>query len=360
MSSLRIGDVKMLWARSGNRCSMPTCQMELTAGGTSSLLGEIAHIIARKQDGPRGAEDLPIDKRDEYDNLIILCPTDHRRVDDSPEEWSVEKLKRIKAEHELWVTTQLSENGIKIDNLDGLVFIANRISEFKKNSDSRLWLHTSLTPLIMSDETINPLNQAFVDAIHNTRLPELHVVNEIPNIHYTRPNRFGVENEDLRELGKGIGHRIEIHRSGHTEISICLEYMGEYISSLYRNRPQFSLDSKRIIHYNNLAEILVHETSFLSQIWSALLPFFNMVMSVTLTCTESTALIYDPRHRSAPRIGKTVRHPHFDTSRVFERGVSSDELLHFGLQRIVESYGWILPILRESDGELALPKSLVG
>jgi hypothetical protein len=49
-------DVKMLWGRSGNRCAI--CKIELTPVGSESVLGEMAHIIADKQKGPRGESDL--------------------------------------------------------------------------------------------------------------------------------------------------------------------------------------------------------------------------------------------------------------------------------------------------------------
>ena len=69
-------DLKILWGRSGNRCAR--CKLELTIGGDRETVGEMAHIVGKKMDGPRGNEDLPIEERDKYSNLILLCPTHHR------------------------------------------------------------------------------------------------------------------------------------------------------------------------------------------------------------------------------------------------------------------------------------------
>jgi len=46
-------------------------------------------------------------KRNSYDNLIILCPTCHKKIDKDPDEFTVKKLKQIKLDHEKWINDQL-------------------------------------------------------------------------------------------------------------------------------------------------------------------------------------------------------------------------------------------------------------
>ena len=49
---------KMLWGRSGNRCAFPGCGQVLVAaeeGATPAVVGFETHIVARANDGPRGA-----------------------------------------------------------------------------------------------------------------------------------------------------------------------------------------------------------------------------------------------------------------------------------------------------------------
>lgn len=110
--SISIKTHKMLWGRSGNRCAMPECRVELvmdiTETDDESLIGEECHIIAHSAYGPRGDETIDVDKLDKYNNLILLCRNHHKIIDDHPEVYPIEKLKSIKTEHESWVKTQLN------------------------------------------------------------------------------------------------------------------------------------------------------------------------------------------------------------------------------------------------------------
>jgi hypothetical protein len=76
-------DIKLLWGRSGNRCSI--CKTELTQNSSALnsefTLGEMAHIVGEKEDAPRGTSVLSSDERNSYHNLILLCPTDHTIID---------------------------------------------------------------------------------------------------------------------------------------------------------------------------------------------------------------------------------------------------------------------------------------
>jgi hypothetical protein len=104
-------DIKLLWGRSGNRCAI--CQTELTQDSraviNSFTLGEQAHIIGEKKDAARGISNLPLNQRNSYHNLILLCPTHHTEIDKNEADWTIEKIHQRKSEHELWVTETLSE-----------------------------------------------------------------------------------------------------------------------------------------------------------------------------------------------------------------------------------------------------------
>lgn len=105
---------KMLWGKSGNRCAMPNCQVELVMDFTEtddeSLIGEECHIVARKFNGPRGDENFDIDKLDLYGNLVLMCRNHHKIIDDKSNLsfYTIEKLKEIKSKHENWVQSQLT------------------------------------------------------------------------------------------------------------------------------------------------------------------------------------------------------------------------------------------------------------
>jgi len=97
---------KMLWGRSGGRCSIPDCRKILFVDETEtddpSIVGDEAHIVAREQDGPRGDSPLTTEDRDKYDNLILLCKIHHKVIDDQPKAFTVELLHKIKHDHIEW------------------------------------------------------------------------------------------------------------------------------------------------------------------------------------------------------------------------------------------------------------------
>jgi uncharacterized protein (DUF983 family) len=98
---------KILWARSGNRCAV--CRHPLVAQATpddpAALVADECHIVARSPGGPRAGS---AGNTDSEDNLILLCRVDHKRVDDQPHYFTVERLRAIKLAHEAWVHATLS------------------------------------------------------------------------------------------------------------------------------------------------------------------------------------------------------------------------------------------------------------
>jgi hypothetical protein len=102
----------MLWGRAASRCSLPECRQELVLDfldtDDPSLVGEAAHIVAEQPEGPRGHSTLPLERRNTYANLILLCNVHHKQVDDQVNHFTVERLISIKADHESWVRSSLT------------------------------------------------------------------------------------------------------------------------------------------------------------------------------------------------------------------------------------------------------------
>jgi hypothetical protein len=94
-------DTKVLWGRAAGICSNPACKVDLTLATESNQVfnvGEMAHIIAKNEGGPRG---LTGGGGDTYANLILLCPTCHRTIDKAPPNtYSEEMLHDWKRTHE--------------------------------------------------------------------------------------------------------------------------------------------------------------------------------------------------------------------------------------------------------------------
>jgi len=102
--TIPVRDQKMLWGAASSRCSFPKCEKrlvaEMTADDPAVILGEMAHIVAESLLGPRGESPLPIEERNKYENLILLCEEHHKVIDGQPLTYSIEAVHRFKREHE--------------------------------------------------------------------------------------------------------------------------------------------------------------------------------------------------------------------------------------------------------------------
>lgn len=102
---------KILWARSGNQCAI--CRVSFVVEKTPldphSVVGEECHIVSASPDGPRHDPAFKPEQFDALENIILLCPTNHKMVDDQPETYTADILRRIKANHEKWVESKLRE-----------------------------------------------------------------------------------------------------------------------------------------------------------------------------------------------------------------------------------------------------------
>ena len=109
---------KALWAKSGNRCSI--CKVELVQNekhaGVNLIIGEECHIVSAKEKGPRGNVKEDLNDFDSFENLLLLCANDHKKIDEFTDIYTVEKLKSIKKLHENWVKTTLDRDVTAFSN----------------------------------------------------------------------------------------------------------------------------------------------------------------------------------------------------------------------------------------------------
>ncbi|MEW6425433.1 MAG: HNH endonuclease signature motif containing protein [Bacillota bacterium] len=105
---------KILWGRSGNRCTR--CQKELVEGGCvtglDTVIGDECHIISKTPGGLRSNPEAVIDF-DGYDNLILLCKNCHKFIDDQPQIFTSEYLRKMKNQHEAWIRETLGNGAVK-------------------------------------------------------------------------------------------------------------------------------------------------------------------------------------------------------------------------------------------------------
>lgn len=78
-----------LWLKAGGLCSFHGCQEPLNYDSLTlheTNFSNIAHIVAFSEDGPRGKHPLPAARRNDYDNLMLVCTHCHKLIDSKENE----------------------------------------------------------------------------------------------------------------------------------------------------------------------------------------------------------------------------------------------------------------------------------
>lgn len=92
--------LRELFAKSGNVCAFPGCS-NLMIKADGKYVGQICHIEGVK--GERFRKDMTNDERAAMSNLMLLCYEHHIETDDDTT-WTVERLQKMKADHEALFT----------------------------------------------------------------------------------------------------------------------------------------------------------------------------------------------------------------------------------------------------------------
>jgi hypothetical protein len=92
-----------LFVRAGGRCEFDGCNEYLLENALTLTRGnfaQMAHIVAFSEDGPRGRSGPRPSDMNDVDNLMLLCPRDHKEIDDNPGDYTRATLEGHKAKHE--------------------------------------------------------------------------------------------------------------------------------------------------------------------------------------------------------------------------------------------------------------------
>lgn len=100
MAAPSIKTVKRLFAVSGNRCAFPGCQNPIVEE-SGTITGQIAHICAASENGPRYDSHQSDDERHGFGNLLLLCGRHHTIIDSEVSRHSIAFLQEIKQSRKL-------------------------------------------------------------------------------------------------------------------------------------------------------------------------------------------------------------------------------------------------------------------
>lgn len=175
--SIHDKDQKILWGKAAGRCAMANCRKILTIEASEEvaskniLIGQNCHIVAESENGPRGKSILSEDDRNRYPNLILLCVNHHTEIDQDPSSWPVEYLHQIKADHEIWVETQLT---LKEDDIPSKIY-SNLINLITNNLLLSYWHYFTdhAVRFLLSEEFVDGSNELFT-VVHKTIWPGVH------------------------------------------------------------------------------------------------------------------------------------------------------------------------------------------
>lgn len=90
--------LRELYIKSGNECAFPGCHNVLV-DENGKFVGEVCHIEAAMPGGERFNPNMTNEDRRSFDNLLLLCHQ-HHVVTDDVNEYTVEKLREMKRNHE--------------------------------------------------------------------------------------------------------------------------------------------------------------------------------------------------------------------------------------------------------------------
>ena len=90
--------LRELYLKSGNRCAFPGCN-EVMIDENGTFVGEVCHIEGAMPGGERFNKNQSNEERRKFKNLMLMCHK-HHKITDDVNNYTVEKLRKIKYEHE--------------------------------------------------------------------------------------------------------------------------------------------------------------------------------------------------------------------------------------------------------------------
>lgn len=141
-----------------------------------TLIGMECHIEAQSESGPRFNKNLMEKQIDSFENLILLCPTHHKIVDDNPKDYTVERLKKMKADHESRVRKVL-DNKTEFDDMyyESVVYYIDMMLEFDNWDAWTSYLLSADGPKISEDmlDSIDEIKQYILGRVWFGKYPDL-------------------------------------------------------------------------------------------------------------------------------------------------------------------------------------------
>lgn len=243
MSTPKTKTIKRLFAKSKNQCAFPNCYNQIIDNDTGKVLGEICHIKAQKPNGPRYDNNQPDDNRHEFENLILLCSVHHKIIDSDIESYSIERLYKMKEDHE----SKSEEFKSTIDS--------KKVDELIQN------IYTSNTIILESNQLkqINPKGGQYAQTIQNFNTP----IKLDENISYDE--LLGKIYDESLRLSQILAETIKIANAKNDEqlIDLCKTELSGWIKD---DLPNY----RTVVVFISTAQIKSVNNISIDQMWNDL------------------------------------------------------------------------------------------
>ncbi|HEY0428424.1 MAG TPA: hypothetical protein VGC76_11640 [Pyrinomonadaceae bacterium] len=155
--------IKRLFAVSGNQCAFPKCPLPLVDEDSGKVTGRICHIKAQNAGGARYDASQTDEERHGFDNLVLMCPIHHDVIDSDEDSYTVERLLKIKSEHEgAFQDGQEPTNEIAstlIDNSQNSVNISLTTSQNQSGGQTANQIYNLLQPNVSASDWENEIQR---------------------------------------------------------------------------------------------------------------------------------------------------------------------------------------------------------
>lgn len=160
-----------LFSDSAGHCSRPECHRYLFSDLNIAdyHIGEMAHIIAASDKGPRAGKNIDAEDKAEYENLILLCPSCHTEIDKVPEIFPVELVLEWKANHKKRIIETIGtpkySNRVEARQYISKILLTNKVifdnlnpdlpyREIPEAEESVVWKRKMLLQIIPNNQKI--------------------------------------------------------------------------------------------------------------------------------------------------------------------------------------------------------------
>jgi hypothetical protein len=118
------------------------------------------------------------------------------------------------------------------------------------------------------------------------------------------------------------------------------------------------LHNAQVVRYTDVAEGVELGLTWLWHVWTAILPYTYMSLTVRLINTSNTVLYSRERSWSEALCGFTVTDDHVEYSDVVQRETDVKDVLLSALRRIANAYGLVLSGVHDETGKYVRPERM--